>query len=302
MKNHLNKGYLYVFAAGCLWGTLGLFVNLLGNYGISGGTVVFLRMTTATLWIVPFMLLTGGTKLFRIDRKGLLLCVVLGVICQALFNYSYTEAINHIGVATAAVLLYTSPVFVSIMSRIFFREAIGIRKVAGLIVNVIGCALTVTGGNFTGVTIGYGVLIGIAAGFLYSLMTIFGTVAKDYDTTTVTFYSFLFAAIAMGITANPWEEVASAGSPAFFAAAFAYGLITAVMAYFIYMKGLSMNLETSKVPVIASVETIVAAVIGFAVFQEDLSLWKLAGIILVLASIGIMNLGAAGKDASEEKN
>ena len=242
---------------------------------------MFLRMTTATLWIVPFMLLTGGTKLF---------------------NYAYTEAINHIGVATAAVLLYTSPVFVSIMSRIFFREAIGIRKVAGLIVNVIGCALTVTGGNFTGVTIGYGVLIGIAAGFLYSLMTIFGTIAKDYDTTTVTFYSFLFAAIAMGITANPWSEVASAGSPAFFATAFAYGLITAVMAYFIYMKGLSMNLETSKVPVIASVETIVAAVIGFAVFQEDLSLWKLAGIILVLASIGIMNLGAAGKDASEEKN
>lgn len=302
MKNHFNKGYIYVFVAGCLWGTMGLFINLLGNYGVSGGAVVFLRMSTAALWIVPFMLLTGGTKLFRIDGKGLLLCAILGVICQAMFNYAYTEAIGRIGVATAAVLLYTSPVFVSIMSRIFFQEAIGMRKVAGLFVNVIGCALTVTGGNFAGVTVGDGVLIGIAAGFLYSLMTIFGTIAKDYDTTTVTFYSFLFAAIAMGITANPWGEIASAVSPAFFVTAFAYGLVTAVLAYFIYMKGLSMNLETSKVPVIASVETIVAAVIGFAVFREDLSLWKLAGIILVLASIGIMNLGAAGKDASEEKN
>lgn len=298
MKHHFNKGYLYIFIAGCLWGTIGLFIGLLGNFGVSGGAVVFLRMTTAAIWTVPFMLLTGGKKLFRIDRRGLLLCAILGVICQAMFNYAYTEAVGSVGVATAAVLLYTSPVFVSIMSRIFFREAIGMRKVAGLIVNIIGCALTVTGGDFTGVTIGYGVFIGIAAGFLYSLMTIFGTVAKDYDTTTVTFYSFLFAAIAISL-ANPWEDIISAASPAFFAAAFAYGLITAVMAYFIYMKGLSMNLETSKVPVIASVETIVEAFIGFAVFREDLSLWKLAGIALVLFSIAIMNLG--GKKAVPEE-
>ncbi len=280
-----------MFVAGCLWGTLGLFVNLLGDYGISGATVVFLRMATATLWIVPFMLLTGGSKLFRIDRKGLLLCAILGIICQALFNYAYTEAINSIGVATAAVLLYTSPVFVSVMSRIFFKETIGMRKIAGLLVNVAGCALTVTGGNFAGVTLGYGVLIGIAAGFLYSLMTIFGTIAKAYDTTTVTFYSFLFAAIAMGVTANPWAEMGAVLSPSFVAISFAYGLFTAVLAYFIYMKGLSMHLETSKVPVIASVETIVAAVIGFAVFQEACGFAKFAGIVLVLASIAMMNLG-----------
>ncbi len=296
MRKHFNKGYIYVFIAGCLWGTLGLFVNFLGGYGISGATVVFLRMSTATLWIIPVILATGGTRLLQIDGKGLLVCAVLGIVCQALFNYAYTEAISSIGIATAAVLLYTSPVFVSIMSRIFFKEAIGARKIAGLFINIVGCALTVTGGNLGTVDfLGYGVLIGIAAGFLYSLLTIFGTIVKDYDTTTVTFYSFLFAAVTMGFTANPWSEMAAALSPSFVVTAFAYGLITAVVAYFIYMRGLSMNLETSKVPVIASVETVVAAIIGFAVFQEDISFGKVVGIGLVLASIAIMNLRGSQK-------
>jgi len=164
MRKHFNKGYIYVFIAGCLWGTLGLFVNFLGGYGISGATVVFLRMSTATLWIIPVILATGGTRLLQIDGKGLLVCAVLGIVCQALFNYAYTEAISSIGIATAAVLLYTSPVFVSIMSRIFFKETIGARKVAGLFINIVGCALTVTGGNLGTVDfLGYGVLIGIAA-------------------------------------------------------------------------------------------------------------------------------------------
>ncbi|MGC2873212.1 DMT family transporter [Ihubacter sp. mB4P-1] len=296
MRKHFNKGYIYVFIAGCLWGTLGLFVNFLGGYGISGATVVFLRMSTATLWIIPVILATGGTRLLQIDGKGLLVCAVLGIVCQALFNYAYTEAISSIGIATAAVLLYTSPVFVSIMSRIFFKETIGARKVAGLFINIVGCALTVTGGNLGTVDfLGYGVLIGIAAGFLYSLLTIFGTIVKDYDTTTVTFYSFLFAAVTMGFTANPWSEMAAALSPSFVVTAFAYGLITAVVAYFVYMRGLSMNLETSKVPVIASVETVVAAIIGFAVFQEDISFGKVVGIGLVLASIAIMNLRGSQK-------
>lgn len=258
--------------------------------------MVFLRMSTATLWIIPVILATGGTRLLQIDSKGLLVCAVLGIVCQALFNYAYTEAISSIGIATAAVLLYTSPVFVSIMSRIFFKEAIGARKVAGLFINIVGCALTVTGGNLGTVDfLGYGVLIGIAAGFLYSLLTIFGTIVKDYDTTTVTFYSFLFAAVTMGFTANPWSEMAAALSPSFVVTAFAYGLITAVVAYFVYMRGLSMNLETSKVPVIASVETVVAAIIGFAVFQEDISFGKVVGIGLVLASIAIMNLRGSQK-------
>lgn len=293
-----KKGYLYILIAGCLWGTIGLFVNLLSGFGAGTGMMVFLRLATGTVLIAAVMLAMGGGRLFRIDRRGLLICACLGIVCQALFNYAYTSAIGMVGVATGAVLLYTSPIFVCIMSRIFFKEGITGQKILGLVINIAGCVLTITGGDLTSMEFSVkGVCLGVAAGFLYSLLTIVGTLAKDYDSTTVTFYSFLFGAAAMAVTVRPWETIGSLCSPMFILVTLGYGLFSTVGAYVFYMKGLSCNLETAKVPVIASVETIVAAVIGIALFSETAGLWKLAGIALVLCSIAVMNVRKGARNA-----
>ena len=49
-------------------------------------------------------------------------------------------------------------------------------------------------------------------------------------------------------------------------------------------------METSKVPVFASIETVVAAGIGLVAFDQRLGVAKILGIILVLCSIAIMNV------------
>ena len=55
------------------------------------------------------------------------------------------------------------------------------------------------------------------------------------------------------------------------------------------MKGLSCNLETSKVPVIASIETVVAAIIGICISNEAAGLED-GGICCVVISILMMNM------------
>ena len=72
-----------------------------------------------------------------------------------------------------------------------------------------------------------------------------------------------------------------------------YGLISTVCSYYCYYKGLSMVPETSKVPVFASIETIVAAFIGIFYFHEEQSLISFLGMALVISSIFIMNLWKA---------
>ena len=61
------------------------------------------------------------------------------------------------------------------------------------------------------------------------------------------------------------------------------------LAYIVYYGGMSRITETSKVPVIASVETVVAAVIGLVAFGQTLGAVKILGIALVLCSIAVMN-------------
>ena len=50
-----------------------------------------------------------------------------------------------------------------------------------------------------------------------------------------------------------------------------------------------MGLETSKVPVVMSFETVVTVLVGIGVYAEPAGAIKVLGIVLVLASILIMN-------------
>jgi len=287
-----NIGYIMIFVAGALWGTIGIFVKLLNGVGANSTLTAFIRLFMGFWILVPIMLYKGGIKMFKIDKNGLLQCLVLGILSQALFNYYYNLSIGSVGVATASVLLYTAPVFVCIMSKIIFKEKIGILKICSLVLNIFGCFLMVTGGNVSYFKLsGIGIIFGLASAFLYSLVTIVGKIASsNIHPFTVVFYSFFFGWLALGIFTAPWESIAAVSGHKFWIYSIGYGLIPTVGSYLLYIGGLRKNLEISRIPVIASVETVVATLIGVVIFKEALNFINKLGIIFLLSSIVMMNL------------
>lgn len=287
-----NIGYVMIFAAGSLWGTIGLFVKMLSGAGASSSLIAFIRLFVGSCILIPVMLFYGGSGMFKIDKKGLIHCIVLGVLSQALFNYCYNTSIEGVGVAMGSILLYMAPAFVCIMSRFIFKENIGIQKILALILNIFGCFLMVTGGNISNLKISAaGIAFGIAAAFLYSLVTIIGKITSgNIHPFTVVFYSFLFGWITLGIFTAPWRSAAVVSGAEFWIYAFGYGLIPTVGSYLLYMGGLNKKIEISRAPVIASVETVVATLIGVLVFREKLGLINMLGIACLLISIAVMNM------------
>lgn len=294
-----GAGYSLIFLAGVLWGTIGTFVNTLNSYGADSALTGFLRLFFGCLLMIPVVWkLGGGRKAFLMDRRTLGLCALMGLLSQGLFNLCYAEAIRTAGVATGAVLLYTAPVFVCILSRLLFHEAIGPRKCIALLINVAGCVLTVTGGNFTAVKFSvYGVAMGVCAGFLYGLITIFGKkTAGRAHPAAIVFYSFLFGSLVLAAAARPWNRMEIILQGRFILVAVGFALIPTVVAYLIYMIGLEKDLEASKVPVVASIETVVSAMFGVVLFSEPMGAAKAAGVLCVMASIAVMNrTGRNGK-------
>ena len=95
--------------------------------------------------------------------------------------------------STAAILLYTSPIWIMLMSVVFFREKLDRRKILALALAFAGCVL-VSGISGNGIT-PVGLLVGLGSGIGYGLYSILGTVAlRKYSPFTVTTYTFLFAA------------------------------------------------------------------------------------------------------------
>lgn len=298
MSGDKKTGYFLVLTAGVFWGFIGLFVSRLSALGVETGAILFLRIGFGALIMAPVIFLRGGLSSLKIDLRGLILTAIMGLVCQAFFNYAYTISIKEMGASAAVVLLYTAPAFVAVMSRLFFSEAMSANKISAIFINICGCFLTVTNGNFnTESHSALGITSGIMAGFFYSLVTIIGKKATSgRDPFAVTFYSFIFGAFFVAVISRPWENILEVWDIDIFALGFLFGLISTVGSYIAYMSGLSKITEISKAPVFASVETPTAACVGIFMLGEQGGIFKYIGILLVVISIAVMSAGSRNDD------
>ena len=77
------------------------------------------------------------------------------------------------------------------------------------------------------------------------------------------------------------------GNAKIFGWGFLYGLIPTALAYLVYYDAVSKIHDTSRVPVIASIEPVTAVLLGVVLYGEKLSAGNYAGIIVVLVSIAL---------------
>lgn len=282
-------GVPLIILAGILWGTMGLFVRRLTQYGFSSIQITSMRITVGALVFCIFMLCTDR-KGFKLSVKDIPLFLGLGICSVLFFTVCYFTAISMMPLSIAAILLYTSPIWVMLMSALVFRERVTARKLAALALAFAGCVL-VSGLNQGGLSV-TGLLVGLGAGFGYGLYSILGTIAlRKYSSLTVTTYTFIIAAVGSWFIAKPAQMlslVSASSGYSLLLLIIACALITAVAPYSLYTKGLQ-SVEASRAAILATVEPMVATIIGIMVFAEPLTLTAAVGIALILAAIVILN-------------
>lgn len=191
---------LLIMIAGILWGCMGIFVRKLNAEGLFSMEIVALRATVTCIAMGVFLLIYDW-HLFRIHLKDLWCFLGTGIMSIVFFNYCYFKAMTVASLSVAAVLLYTAPAIVMVLSYFLFQEAFTKHKVLALLLTFIGCILVTGVITNPGTVTGAGILAGLGAGFGYALYSIFGRYAieKGYHTFTITFYTFLFAALGTWI-------------------------------------------------------------------------------------------------------
>ena len=277
-----------VIVAGILWGSMGLFVRTFNAHGLATMEIVALRalVTSIVLFIV---LLCYDKKLFKIKLKDIWCFIGTGVCSIAFFNFCYFKAITLTSMSVAAILMYTAPIIVMVLSFFLFKEAFTKRKIVGVILTFLGC-ICVTGVIGEGTTVTpAGFLLGMGAGLGYALYSIFSRYAlqKEYHSLTITFYTFLLAAVVALLIADvPLIGAVVTQSVPMILLALGLGCACTVIPYLAYTIGLR-HMENSKASIFATVEPVMATVFGAVVFQEGLTLFGVLGIVLVVVALFI---------------
>lgn len=242
--------------------------------------------------LLLYLLATRGIDGLKISKKGLLVSILLGVLTKGIFKLSLDTSMVLVGIATSTILMYLAPVWTAIMAVIFFKEKFRGYQIFALILNLIGCTLMVTGGNFTELNIsGIGLVLGLVAGFLYGLSTILGKIGTSGDhSVTMAFYMLVFSAITTAIFAKPWDQLDVFTNSTFLLWAVTGAVLSGTVANILFLTGLSMGIDASKTTIVASVEVVVATVAGVFLLNEQINLVGYIGIIIMLASIVLINI------------
>lgn len=127
-SNHF-KGILFGLGAACLYAT----VILLNKFikGVDGIHRTFLQFVAASVSLLPYVLLTDGINIARLDGKRIALLLVVGLVHTGITYCMYFSSLKELPGQKAAILSYIDPLVAVICSVVILREEMTVPQIIG---------------------------------------------------------------------------------------------------------------------------------------------------------------------------
>jgi len=280
MLSPLLKGHVQVASASILFGTIGIFVSLTSQMPI--GSIIFYRLLFGISAIALFFVCCGRlSELHPKEKKQYLL--LLGIL-QAGTMLSYFVSVKYTTVSIAVLLLYTAPIYVTLLSPLALKEPITRHSLSALVLSLAGVILVIQpGAVFHDMDSMYliGLGCGLISGLLYACMILTSRYLKGYYTGTaqaawaivITLTIFLpySVAISWGVLLDNLYLL------------ILLGLLPTAASLTLYFSGLAY-VRAQNASIIALLEPISAVVFAFVILSQPITSAVLAGGGLILLS------------------
>ena len=255
------KGYSQVIAASILYGLIGIFIKLITDMPI--GSIIFFRILFALAAITLYLFVSGRFSELRLkEKKSYLLMLGLFEAAAVLANF---YAIRYTTVSIAVLLLYTTPIYVTLLSPLVLKESITQRSIIALVISITGVVMVVQPQTLqNGINI-IGVALGLASGLLFALMILTSRKIKDIYTGTsqatwsmivslIVFSPFAFA-VSMDVLKDHMQLL------------ILFGLIPTAIGGILYFSGLRL-IKAQSASIISLLEPVSAVVFAFLILSE----------------------------------
>ena len=282
-------GVLMVAGGAILWGTLGIIFTTAIRLGVNATALAFWRASLSAL-IMIVGLGALRPRLLRIRPRDVPFFLIFGMLSIGALSVVYIQAVDRVGVATAAVLLYTAPAWVTVLAWQLYDEPLTRTKVIALLLAFAGTALVAEAHNPANVRVNAaGLFFGLASGFTYAMYTILGRRALvNYSPLTTVTYGLVFAGLALTPLISLHQvRLVIEGPPLLWAALGALALGPTVTSFILYTHGLEY-IEAGIASIIATLEPVSAAVLGYLILDQRLTPLQTAGGVLILAAVIIL--------------
>lgn len=286
-------GVLYVFFSAAGFGVMSIFAVYAYAAGASVSSLLFLRFLLAAALF--FALIMWRKESFRITKRQALSLFCLGGVLYTLQSLSFFSAVQYIPTSMAALLLYTFPVFVAVLTYFVEKEPLRRKTVAAMLISLMGLGL-VLGLSFGGIQ-PLGVALALAAAMFYSIYIVVGNrVVKGVSPYVTSGYIALFASLSTFFVAQKDGGIGLSFLGQGWWALAGIVVFSTVLAISFFFRGLQL-IGSTRASVLSTLEPVVTFAFSALLFGESFSWLQLAGGCAVLAGAILI---VTGKEEKEE--
>ena len=283
MADAKKEAVLFTVIASSLWGTSFPAIKI-GLQYMDAYTFVFLRFFFALLTMFAVMLLTKNFS-FNFNKKRLIL--FLGVTNGTAYLLQYIGMVYAFA-SKSSLFVNLSVVWVALLSPIVLKEQMGRKKVASVILSLLGVVFVTTNLDFRSLGVGevVGDLLVIGAGILWALFIVYNKplVRESKNMIQSMTWLLLFTMLPLlpvvpfsadnflSLTLEAWIAI-------IYTAIFCW-----VAPYYLWMKGLK-NISPMTSAVILLNEIIVAVTISTIILGEVMTAASGVGAIFIIMAI-----------------
>ncbi|OUO88019.1 EamA family transporter [Gordonibacter sp. An230] len=322
------KGFIFMFLSSSAMGGIGAFgryINAPGDFISFGRNFIgFIALT-----VIFAVAARGNFKKLRATKLSP--AMVFSGIFLGLLSGLYVISTQYTTLANASFLIYTGPIYSTVLAAIFLKEKLNGKGIACIAAVVLGMLFIVGIITPQGLTLDldpkwmFGNMIGLLSGVAYGLYLFIGRYRQDCDSNVRSWWNFLFASVTiLGLMAvdsllsgglkytvkvdgvqqvdaagqimtAPWDILTMDATS--WLVWIAAALITGFVAFHLLAYATKM-LKAGELAAISYQETIMASLLGFVMFNEVLTPLQLVGGALIIAggvSQIVFSTKAAGK-------
>ncbi len=284
-----SRDIALVILASSFWGASGIFINLIIQKSqLTPIGLAFLRDLFSFL-ILFLGIIVINPKLLRIKQRDFFWLFAMGACISALHTF-WNMSIVLVGASIATVVQSNSPIIVTIMAWLFFKEPPTKKKFAAILLSISGTVLIsgVLGMGTIHIT-AYGFLIALSSATMYGLMTLFGKkLVGTCSPWTILLYTFGIAALLL----LPLQDSSPLPNPItanLFLLFTGFILITTIAGFALYTTALK-SLDASIASITNTTEVAFAAILAYFILGERLDAWQIFGALLVICGVILVSL------------
>ncbi len=253
----------------------------------------FLRFVIASFFLIIITIKMEG-KLPGLKKKQILPIILLGFTGVFAYNILFLTGLRYINAGRAALIIALNPIFISLLSALFFKERMNLITITGIIMSVAGAIIVISNGSimdFVGYKFGKGEILICGCVLSWTSYSLIGkSVMDDLSPIVSVCYSSVIGAVLLFIPAffNGIFSHIGSYSVMDWSNLFYLGFFGTVIGFFWYYEGIN-EIGPARASVFINFVPISAIILSFFILHEQITVSLFIGGVLVISGVYFTN-------------